>query len=185
MKAFNFAYYWKQPQFLVEGPVSVQSWFWPLDVIQHWNRVYGARGFTQHQAVIPRAAGRAKVREFCELVARLGGTGFLCVIKDCGAEGEGLLSFPEPGMSVALDLPCTPGIQELIDKLNRFVLDVGGRIYLTKDGYTRREHFEQMEAARLPAFQAVRDVWDPERRVRSALSERLLGDVPSASRSTP
>ena len=178
VSAFNTFWYWKQPQIFVEGPVTPYSWFWVLDSIGHWNRAYGKRGFTQHQAVIPRSAGREKVRQFCELLTRLGGTGFLCVIKDCGDEGEGLLSFPEPGMSVALDLPCTPGIQDLVDKLNRFVLDVGGRIYLTKDAFTRREHFEAMEAERLPRFHEVRRAWDPDNRIRSALSERLFGDPP-------
>jgi FAD/FMN-containing dehydrogenase len=174
MSAFNAAYYWKQVRPFVEGVVSPYGWWWPLDAVQHWARAYGRRGFTQHQCVIPRAAGREKVREYCELLARYGGTGFLCVIKDCGAEGEGLLSFPEPGMSVALDLPVRDGLQELIDRLNRFVLDCGGRIYLTKDAFTRRDHFQAMEAARLPAFQEVRGRWDPEGRLRSALSARLI-----------
>lgn len=174
MSAFNAAYYWKQVRPFVEGVVSPYGWWWPLDAVQHWARAYGRRGFTQHQCVIPRAAGREKVREYCELLARYGGTGFLCVIKDCGAEGEGLLSFPEPGMSVALDLPVRDGLQELVDRLNRFVLDCGGRIYLTKDAFTRRDHFQAMEADRLPAFQEVRRRWDPEGRLRSALSARLI-----------
>jgi len=174
MKLFNFAYYNKQLPTFVEGVVSPDSWFYPLDAVNHWYRAYGARGFTQHQAVIPRAAGRGKVREFCEILARRGGTGFLCVIKDCGPEGKGLLSFPEPGMSVALDLPVRPGIQDLIDELNRFVLDVGGRIYLTKDAFTRRDHFQAMEAERLPAFREARKKWDPQGLLRSGLSQRLL-----------
>ncbi|MCA9570850.1 MAG: FAD-binding oxidoreductase [Myxococcales bacterium] len=176
MKAFNTAYYWKQITPFVEGPVTPHSWFTPLDAVGHWSRIYGHRGFTQHQAVIPREAGLAKVRAFCEILARRGGTGFLCVIKDCGPEGEGLLSFPRPGLSVALDLPVGPGLQDLVDELNRFVIDVGGRIYLTKDGYTRREHFEAMEATRLPRFHEVRRAWDPDLRLRSAQSVRLLGD---------
>src|SRR5690606_13981392 len=98
-------YYWKQPPRFVEGAVSPTSWFTPLDAVKHWSRAYGKRGFTQHQAVIPKAAGRDKVRQFCEILANKGGTGFLCVIKDCGPEGEGLLSFPTAGTSVALDLP--------------------------------------------------------------------------------
>lgn len=176
MKAFNFAYYWKQIRPTVTGIVTPQSWFVPLDAIGDWYKLYGHRGFTQHQAVIPAEAGRDKVRQFCELLARRGGTGFLCVIKDCGSEGDGLLSFPRPGTSIALDLPCTPDLQDLIDELNRFVLKVGGRIYLTKDGFTRPEHFQEMEADRLRRFQDVRDLWDPERRIRSSLSVRLLGD---------
>lgn len=176
VKLFNFAYYRKQVVPSVAGAVSPQSWFTPLDAVQHWYRAYGKPGFTQHQAVIPRAAGRDAVRRFCELLVHHGGTGFLCVIKDCGAEGDGLLSFPEPGMSVALDLPNRPGTPALVDVLNRFVLDVGGRIYLTKDTFTRREHFEAMEAARLPRFREVRAQWDPDLRLRSALSVRLFGD---------
>lgn len=176
MQAFNSAWYWKQPRAVVEGVVSPHSWFVPLDAIGHWYRLYGHRGFTQHQAVIPREAGRGKVRQFCELLAARGGTGFLCVIKDCGDAGDGLLSFPRPGTTVALDLPCTPGLQDLIDELNRFVLDVGGRIYLTKDGFTRPDHFRAMEAARLPHFLDVRRRWDPDLTIRSGLSVRLLGD---------
>lgn len=176
MKAFNLAYYHKQVVPEVRGCVSPQSWFTPLDAIKHWNRAYGKAGFTQHQAVIPREAGRDAVRRFCEILAERGGTGFLCVIKDCGDEGEGLLSFPRPGTSVALDLPVKPGLQELLDELNRFVIDVGGRIYLTKDGYSRAEHVQAMERERLPAFDAVRRRYDPDRTIRSALSVRLLGD---------
>ncbi|MCB9683312.1 MAG: FAD-binding oxidoreductase [Alphaproteobacteria bacterium] len=176
MKAFNFVWYHKQLREAAIGPVTPHAWFTPLDAVKHWSRAYGKRGFTQHQAVIPREAGRDKVRGFLEILSRRGGTGFLCVVKDCGPQGEGLLSFPRPGTSVALDLPVNDGIQDLIDELNRYVIDVGGRIYLTKDGYTRREHFEAMEAERLPAFHAARDRWDPERRLRSAMSVRLFGD---------
>jgi FAD/FMN-containing dehydrogenase len=176
MKAFNWAYYWKQPQRFVEGPVGPGPWFTPLDAIKHWSRAYGKAGFTQHQAVIPREAGLDAVRRYCELLAKRGGTGLICVLKDCGPEGEGLLSFPKPGISVPLDLPVKPGLQDLIDELNRFVLDHGGRIYLTKDGFTRRDHFQAMEEERLPAFDAVRRKYDPDRTIRSAQSVRLLGD---------
>ena len=176
MKLFNAAYYWKQPQRFKEGIVSPQSWFTPLDAVHHWSRAYGKKGFTQHQAMIPRGHGHDKVRAYLEILVRRGGTGFLCVLKDCGEEGEGLLSWPKPGMSVALDLPVNDNIQSLVDELNRFVLDVGGRIYLTKDAYTRREHFEAMEADRLPRFQEVRRTWDPDLRIRSGMSVRLMGD---------
>ena len=101
----------------------------------------------------------------------------LCVIKDCGPEGEGLLSFPRPGISIALDLPLRDTTQGLVDALNEEVIAHGGRVYLAKDQLTRREHFEAMEP-RLPAFRAVRQRWDPEGRIRSAQSVRLLGDRP-------
>lgn len=176
MRWFNAAYYHKQLRPFVQGPVTPHAWFVPLDGVQHWYRAYGRRGFTQHQAVIPREAGREAVREFCRILARRGGTGFLCVLKDCGPEGDGLLSFPRPGTSIALDLPITSDTQSLVDELNAFVVEAGGRIYLAKDAFTRPEHFRAMEKDRLPAFREVRDRWDPHRRLRSALSVRLLGD---------
>jgi FAD/FMN-containing dehydrogenase len=95
-------------------------------------------------------------------------------VKDCGAEGRGLLSFPLPGISLALDFPMRGArTQALVDELNEIVIEAGGRIYLTKDALTRPEHFRAMEP-RLERFQAVRRKWDPEGRIRSALAARLL-----------
>ena len=100
----------------------------------------------------------------------------MCVIKDFGREGRGILSFPRPGITLALDIAVRNDTQELIDALNEQVLQEGGRVYLAKDSFTRREHFEAMEGSRLDEFRDVRDRWDPNRRFRSAQSVRLLGD---------
>jgi len=172
---FNTAYYWKHLPKRAQHLVGPEPFFYPLDAILEWNRAYGPRGFTQYQCVLPRAAGPRAVREFMELLTRLGGASPLCVIKDCGAEGKGLLSFPLEGTSVAVDMAISPGIQAIVDTLNEFVIAAGGRIYLTKDSFTRPEHYRKMEP-RLDAFLAVREKWDPKRRLRSAQSVRLLGD---------
>ncbi|MCC6849293.1 MAG: FAD-binding oxidoreductase [Deltaproteobacteria bacterium] len=156
--------------------VHPDRFFHALDSIRDWNRLYGARGFVQHQSVLPDEAGDERIVRYFETITRHSGASFLTVVKDCGAEGRGLLSFPRPGISVALDLPMRgAATQALVDALNRHVLDAGGRIYLAKDALTRREDFAAMEP-RLAAFDAVRRLWDPERRLRSALSARLLGD---------
>lgn len=176
IKAFNFLYYWKHLPKQRQGILHPDSFFYPLDAITNWNRLYGPRGFTQFQCVLPEAAGRSAVRQFLELLTSRGGASFLCVIKDCGAEGTGLLSFPMPGTSIAIDIPVRDDTQSLIDALNEFVIGVGGRIYLAKDAFTRPEHFAKMEAERLPNFLAVREKWDPSRKLRSAQSVRLLGD---------
>lgn len=174
-RLFNFAYYWKHLPRHKRGVVSPETFFYPLDGILHWNRVYGSRGFTQYQCVLPRAAGAAAVRELMVEVTRLGGASPVCVIKDCGPEGKGLLSFPLEGTSIAIDMAVTADTQRTIDRLNDLVIAAGGRIYLTKDRFTRPEHFAAMEP-RLPRFLALRDEWDPERRLRSAQSVRLFGD---------
>jgi FAD/FMN-containing dehydrogenase len=154
-----------------------EPFFYPLDAIEHWNRLYGRRGFTQYQCVLPDSAGQGAVRSLVALLSRLGGASFLCVIKDCGDEGQGLLSFPRRGVSIALDLPIRNNTQQLIDDLNDFVVAAGGRVYLAKDAFTRAAHFQAMEP-RLAAFNAERQRWDPQGAIRSAQSVRLLGDRP-------
>ena len=159
-----------------EGLCHPQPFFYPLDAIRDWNRLYGARGMVQYQCVLPLEREPNVHRRFFDVLTRMGGASPLAVIKDCGPEGRGLLSFPRPGISVALDLPYRDGhTQALVDALNEIVCEVGGRIYLSKDALTRRAHFEAMEP-RLARFNEIRNKWDPERRLRSALSVRLLGD---------
>lgn len=177
MRVFNELYYWKHLPKEKEGIVHWRPFFYPLDAIRLWNRMYGRRGFTQYQCVLPTEVERRAAREFLELLTKKGGASFLCVIKDCGPEGRGILSFPRPGISIALDIPVRSNTQALIDTLNEYVISVGGRIYLTKDTFTRPEHFRAMEP-RLERFVEIRERFDPDRRLRSAQSVRLFGDPP-------
>lgn len=172
---FNTAYYWSHLRRRAAKRMAPDPFFFPLDFVLEWNKGYGARGFTQYQCVVPRAAGPAAVREFMDRLTKLGAASPLCVIKDCGPEGRGTLSFPMEGTSIAVDMPVTSDIQRIVDGLNEFLIATGGRIYLTKDRFTRPEHFRAMEP-RLPAFEALRARWDPQRRLRSAQSRRLFGD---------
>ncbi len=173
-RLFNAIYYWSHPRKRVVRLVAPDPFFYPLDSVLHWNRAYGARGFTQYQCVLPRAAGAAAVRELLDLVARLSAASPLCVVKDCGPEGRGTLSFPLAGTSVAVDMAITPDTQQVVDRLNELVIAAGGRIYLTKDRFTRRAQFQAMEP-RLPAFLRAKKKWDPRGRLRSAQSVRLFG----------
>lgn len=173
VRAFNILYYWKHLAREKRGIVSPWGFFYPLDAIHLWNRMYGRRGFTQYQCVLPESAGQGAARRFLELLVKLGGASFLCVIKDCGDEGRGLLSFPKPGISIALDLPLRDWTQRVVNELNAFVIAEGGRIYLTKDTLTLPADFARMEP-RLAAFDEARRRFDPERKLRSHQSERLL-----------
>ena len=150
--------------------------FHTLDLIGHWNRAYGRRGFVQYQCVVPIDRDPGIVRRLFEILGRMSGASPVSVVKDFGAEGSGLLSFPRPGITIALDLPMRgAATQALVDRLNEEVAIAGGRIYLAKDSLTRRDHFRAMEP-RLSAWNAIRRKWDPDARLRSALSVRLLGD---------
>lgn len=177
MKAFNLLYYHKHFKRIRRGIEHPDSFFYPLDALDDWNLIYGKRGFTQYQCVLPHAEDNGPARRLLELFTSGGGRAFLCVIKDCGPEGKGMLSFPRPGISIAMDFPVHPRkTQPLVDRLNELVIAEGGRIYLTKDALTRAEHFRAMEP-RLEAFNAVRRKWDPQAKLRSAQSVRLLGDA--------
>jgi FAD/FMN-containing dehydrogenase len=177
VRAFNALYYRSHWPFMKRGIAHPEKFFYPLDALRDWNRLYGPRGFTQHQCVLPEKNVGELTHEFMDILTREGGAGFLCVIKDCGPQGRGMLSFPMKGISIALDIPVRLDTQHLVDTLNDFVAAHGGRVYLAKDAFTRPEHFHQMEP-RLAAWQAVRRQWDPEQRIRSAQSVRLLGDPP-------
>jgi FAD/FMN-containing dehydrogenase len=175
VRAFNALYYHlPRPK---RGLAHPEAFLYPLDAIGSWNRMYGPRGFTQYQCVLPEAAGPGAARRFLEVLTRRGGASMLCVIKDCGAQGEGLLSFPRPGISIALDIPVREDTQVLVDALNEAVIAEGGRIYLAKDQFTRPEHFRAMEP-RLEEWTRIRRAWDPAGRLRSAQSVRILGDRP-------
>ncbi len=175
VRVFNSLYYHLPTR--AHGIQHPEAFFYPLDVVENWNRLYGPRGFTQYQCVLPESAGPGAAHRFLELLTRKGGASMLCVIKDCGPEGVGLLSFPRRGISIALDIPITDDTQGLVDALNENVIEEGGRVYLAKDAFTRAEHFRAMEP-RLEAFLAVRRKWDPEGRIKSAQSVRLFGDTP-------
>jgi FAD/FMN-containing dehydrogenase len=177
VRTFNAVFYRTHVPRVRRRILHPESFFYPLDVVRHWNRLYGPRGFTQYQCVLPESAGRGAARRFLELLTRRGGASMLCVIKDCGPEGMGLLSFPMAGISIALDLPIRDHTQALVDALNELVIAEGGRVYLAKDALTRGEHYRAMEP-RLDAFLAVRRKWDPQGRLRSAQSVRILGDRP-------
>jgi FAD/FMN-containing dehydrogenase len=176
VRTFNAGYYrWMT---LRKGPhvTHPQGFFHPLDGVRHWNRLYGRRGFAQYQCVLPLEGDGRAYRRFFDVLTRMGGASPIIVVKDCGAEGKGTLSFPKPGISIAIDVPFRRDkTQALIDALNEVVIDAGGRIYLTKDALTRVEHWLAMEP-RLPVFNEIRRKWDPDGCIRSALSVRLLGD---------
>ncbi len=175
IRAFNTLLYLSHGSRIRRGIVHPEKYFYPLDMFRRWNRMYGRQGLTQHQCILPHEAGRGAARRFLEVLVKNGGASFLCVIKDCGPEGIGTLSWPRPGISIALDIAVRKNTPALIDALNECVINEGGRIYLTKDAFTRPEHFRAMEP-RLAEFDRVRRLWDPQGRFRSAQSVRLLGD---------
>jgi FAD/FMN-containing dehydrogenase len=172
VRAMNAAYHWlhgAQPKQHVVGP---EAFYYQLDLLREWNRGYGQNGFTQYQCVLPRDPSLAE--DFLRLFQNVGGCSFVTVFKDCGPEGEGMLSFPKEGTTVALDIPMSARVPGMVRELNAFVIGHGGRVYLAKDAFTTADEFRRMYP-RLDEFLAVRETYDPERRITSALGVRLMG----------
>jgi FAD/FMN-containing dehydrogenase len=176
VKAFDLTYWLAQGGARRRGIVDPSPFFHPLDALRDWNRLYGSAGFTQYQCILPFEAAREALAEILAAIRAEGLWCPLAVVKDCGPEGRGMLSFPRPGISIALDLPLRwPATERAVRRLNRITTLAGGRIYLAKDALTTAEEYRAMDG-RLERFLAVRTKWDPGAKIRSALSVRLFGD---------
>ncbi|MDF2441497.1 MAG: decaprenylphospho-beta-D-ribofuranose 2-oxidase [Abditibacteriota bacterium] len=170
VKAFNALYYAAHSE--VQRVVSFERFFWPLDSVGGWNRIYGARGFIQYQCVLPPQTAPQGLRQLLDTVAASGRAPFLAVLKLFGEANAAPLSFPFAGYCLALDLPAAPGIVEFAQELDAITLNHGGRVYLAKDATLTPQSLRRMYP-RLPEFEAVKAQLDPNWRFQSSLSKRL------------
>lgn len=154
-----------------------ENFFYPLDMLANWYRGYGRSGFTQYQFVIPFADGKKRMRHLLEVILSAGQLPFLNILKRMGKESGGTLSFPREGYTFAIDFPIRPGTVELLRKLDRMILDYGGRIYLGKDSYVEADTFRAMYPA-IDEWLAVKAKYDPNNVFTSDLGRRV-GLVPA------
>ncbi|AXI04274.1 FAD-binding oxidoreductase [Aquirhabdus parva] len=159
LRAFNTLYYHKQQQKQISRCVSYDPFFYPLDSLKHWNRIYGHAGFQQYQCVIPQRDGQTAIADIMQEIAKSGSGSFLAVLKQCGdIISPGLLSFPMHGVSLALDFPQHDQKNtQLFNRLDRLVHEVGGRLYPAKDAHMSAEHFQQA----YPQWQQIEAMRDP------------------------
>lgn len=168
--AFNRLYYALQRP--GEALVALDPYFYPLDALSDWNRLYGRRGFVQYQCVLPLAESERGLRRLLEVIAAAGSGSFLAVLKRMGPASFGLLSFPMIGYTLALDFPATPANLALLDRLDAITADHGGRIYLTKDARLPRPMLA-LGYPKLDQFLELRAHHGLDRRFSSLLSQRL------------
>ncbi len=171
LRAFNSAYFAAQKFKTGPALTHYEPFFYPLDHVQNWNRMYGPRGFYQYQSVVPRAAGRDAVQAMLREIARSGEGSFLAVLKTFGERApRGLLSFAQPGVTLALDFPNRgESTLKLFARLDDIVHEAGGRLYPAKDARMPRELFE----AGYPCLTEFKTYRDPG--ISSAMSRRLMG----------
>ena len=171
IKAFNSLYYSKAKQG-DEKLVGLFDYFYPLDKIDNWNRMYGHSGFIQYQFVIPKQNGADNMRKLLGRIAYLGEGSFLAVIKLFGGENDNLLSFPFSGYTLALDFKVSQKTIDLLNVLDELVIDMGGRIYLTKDARMTSNTFRRTYP-RWETFESVRQKYGAIGKFSSAQSVRL------------
>jgi FAD/FMN-containing dehydrogenase len=171
-RLFNRLYYKRQAGKRDQFVTDFDSFFFPLDAVNHWNRLYGKRGFVQYQCVLPTAEAADGLRELLVASTSSQTPSFLAVLKRFGAEGTGFLSFPITGYSLSLDFPVRPQLFELLRTFDEIVVNRGGRVYLAKDACLKPETFPRMYP-RLSEWQEIKQRFDPDHRFCSDLSKRL------------
>lgn len=168
VKAFNRVYYAaNRPGVQI---VDYDRFFYPLDAILEWNRLYGRHGLLQYQCVLPRREAAVGLTALLEVVSRAGTGSFLSVLKLLGP-GRGMLSFPMEGYTLALDFPANPRVLGLLSQLDSIVAAHGGRVYLAKDARMKPEMMNGYPE--LAAFRKLRRATDPSGKFSSLQSERL------------
>ncbi len=171
MRLFNQAY-WIKAREIKAQTIPMQSYFYPLDAIGGWNKLYGKAGFVQYQFVIPKIAGVLGLRAILTKIVQSGQGSFLAVLKQFGDANQNLLSFPLAGYSLALDFKMTTHTIELLHELDDIVVGMGGRVYLTKDAVMREQSFKA-SYPQWQQFEEVRERYGAIGKFASAQSKRL------------
>lgn len=156
VKLFNLLYFNKQRKKTVKNFVHYESFFYPLDIVNDWNKIYGKKGFIQYQMVIPKEKGKEGMRKILETIAKSGNGSFLAVLKLFGKNNpEAYNSFPQEGYTLALDFKVNSKLKKLVAQLDSIVEEYGGRIYLTKDSMSKSSLTNYLKNVQNSKFQSL------------------------------
>lgn len=172
IKAFNSIYHRKSLRTHTESIVNYRKFFYPLDNLQHWNRMYGSNGFVQYQFVLPKDGGFEGMKEILVKIADSGEGSFLAVLKEFGVNNGNYLSFPIEGFSLALDFKLNQKVIKLIKELDEIVLRFNGRVYLAKDSLMTESTFKSAYP-QWEDFMQVREKYGAIGKFSSDLAKRV------------
>jgi FAD/FMN-containing dehydrogenase len=142
-RVFNWLYYSRVKSKISKHIVGIDTFFYPLDAIKQWNYIYGKNGFVQYQFILPKDTSYKGLNKILTIISKSNKGSFLAVLKLYGEANDNYLSFPMKGYSLALDFKIEDGVFELLDKLDKIVVEYKGRIYLAKDARVNRKTFEK------------------------------------------
>ena len=171
MKTFNRAY-WHKAKHNQTEIVPLIPYFYPLDILGNWNKLYGKAGFLQFQCVIPKEDGIVNMRKLLTEITKSGEGSFLAVLKQFGKANDYFLSFPIEGYTLALDFKLTKTAISTLHKLEELVLGMDGKIYLTKDAVMQEKTFKATYP-KWEEFEAVREKYGAIGKFSSTQSKRL------------
>ncbi len=172
VKAFNYLYYSRVKSRVSHQRVDIDTFFYPLDAIGKWNRIYGKDGFTQYQFILPKEVSYEGLSEILNEISNSNKGSFLAVLKLYGKSNDNWLSFPMEGYSLALDFKIQKGVFELLDRLDKIVLKYNGRIYLTKDARVSKDVFEK-GYPNIDRFRDFREEFGMSKKFQSLQSQRV------------
>ena len=171
IRAFNTLYYWAGSRSTGPRLVDWETYFYPLDTILEWNRIYGRKGFAQFQCVLPLDTSEAGLSALLKEISKAGTGSFLSVLKRFGAQ-DSAFSFPMEGYTLSLDFPINAKTLRLLTELDRVTLDHGGRFYLAKDSHMSADTFAASDP-RIATFRSQRKDSAALDKFTSAQSRRL------------
>jgi hypothetical protein len=172
LKPLNNAYFYMNKLKKNKSIMGYEHFFYPLDSLLEWNRLYGPKGFYQYQSVVPHKYRKDATQAMIKEISKSHEGSFLAVLKTFGNKvSRGMLSFPMPGVTLALDFPnCGESTLKLFNRLDHIIREAEGRIYCAKDARMSKDLFE-LGYPRLNEFIKYRDPG-----ISSALSRRLMGN---------
>ena len=172
VKMFNHLYYNRVREKITRNKIDINSFFYPLDSIGKWNRIYGKNGFIQYQFILPIDTSFIGLEKILQIISESGKGSFLAVLKLYGKANENYLSFPMEGYSRALDFKMEKGLFSLLDSLDEIVLENQGRIYLAKDARVSKSVFEK-GYPQVDKFRELRREYKMNVKFNSIQSKRL------------
>jgi FAD/FMN-containing dehydrogenase len=172
IKIFNWLFYKKTKDRISKQIVDIDTFFYPLDSINNWNRIYGKNGFTQYQFILPKDLSYDGLKEVLSEISKSKKGSFLAILKLYGEANENYLSFPIKGYSLALDFKIENNLFELLNRLDKIILKYNGKIYLTKDSRISKYTFEQ-GYPHIEKFRNLRKKYEMDKKFQSLQSKRV------------